>query len=342
MTRIVTVRVVILSALVALAAAVLGFPKAVAQPAGACSDVLLVSEDGTEDPMARALLAYLTRPIDYYIGEEQAFAVVNVRAAELLKAPRAKNMVICGVANPVSDVGQYITSLLGDDAVEQVRTGKAAIFTREDLPHPGQLTVIVTASSSEDLMVIIDSRGEEIVETIEASCRNRLRPILLDRMNEQLTRTLHEIYGFIIKVPTPYRLLGEKTDPPGIELLCEAPARLLGIFWLDWDRRPTMEDAAALYKIRAEYVWKRYDGDVMDSTRVTYKLARLGRYPSLEMSGYWSNSRAVAGGYYETFFVYEEREKLLWAVDLLVFAPGVPKHPLFRELRALAETFRYD
>ena len=339
MSRIPGVRDVVLCA---VAVVVCGRLETAAQPTSACSELLLVSEDGAQDPAARALSSYLTRAVDYYIAEEQAFAVVNVRAADLVGVPKAKNIVICGVANLVTDVGHYIMSTIGDAAVAQVRTDGAAIFKREDLPRSGQFTIVVTAISTEDLIKIIETRGEEVVEMIEASCRNRLRPSLLDHKNEELTRQLHDTYGFTIEVPRPYRLLSERPDPPGIELLCEAPARLLGIFWVDWDREPTLEDARALYTARAEYVWKRYDGDVMDSTRVRYKIARLGVYPALEMSGYWSNSRAVAGGCYDTFFVYQEREKLLWAVDLHAFAPGVPKHPLFRELRAVGETFRYD
>jgi hypothetical protein len=328
--------------LCAIAVIVCGRLEAAAQVKSACSELLLVSEDGAEDPGARALSSYLTRTIDYYIAEERAFVVTNVRAADVVGLPKAKNIVICGVANPITDVGNTIASTIGDDAVSEVRRGGAAIFEREGVPRSGQLTIVVTASSMEDLMEIIEARGEAIVEMIEASCRHRLRPGLLDHKNNELTRRLHDTYGFTIEVPRPYRLLSEKSDPPGIELLCEAPARLLGIFWIDWDREPTLEDARLLFAARAAYVWKRYDGDVMDSTRVRYSPARLGVYPALEMSGYWSNSRSVAGGCYETFFVYEAREKLLWAIDLLVFAPGVPKHPLFRELRAMGETFRYD
>ena len=60
------------------------------------------------------------------------------------------------------------------------------------------------------------------------------------------------------------------------------------------------------------------------------------------MGGYWYNDKATVGGYFETFFVYDQDEKLLWAIDMLAFAPGKPKHPLFRELRAVGETFRYN
>jgi hypothetical protein len=94
--------------------------------------------------------------------------------------------------------------------------------------------------------------------------------------------------------------------------------------------------------MRARYVWERYDKDEMDGERVVYEPARLGPYDSIRMSGYWFNDEEVLGGYYETYFIYDERVELLWAVDLLVLAPGKQKHPLVRELRALAETFRIE
>jgi hypothetical protein len=96
-----------------------------------------------------------------------------------------------------------------------------------------------------------------------------------------------------------------------------------------------------LFSIRADYVWKRYDKDQMDKERVVFEAARLGRYDAVRMSGYWFNDEQVIGGYYETYFVFDERAALLWAVDLLVLAPGKPKHPLVRELRAIAETMRF-
>ncbi len=311
-------------------------------PAGSYSTVLLVTDEGAEDPLARAIAPHLTKMIDYYIGEEPAFRVEHIRAADLLEVPATKNILICGVADPLTDVGSQIVSQLGSAAVEQVKAGRANIFKRENLPGPGQLTLIVTAGSREELVEIIDKRGDEVVETLEESCRNRIRRYLLKYKDEQLTKRLFETYGFVIEVPTLYTLLSEEPNPPGIELLREAPARLLGVFWLDWDHELTLDDAKTVYDARASYVWERYDKDVMDSTRVEYKLTRLAEYPALEMKGYWSSSHALAGGYYMTYFVYAKREKLLWALDLLVFAPGLPKHPHFRELRALAETFRYD
>lgn len=311
-------------------------------PAGSYSDVLIVSEDGAADPSARAIAEHLARPVDYYMDEEQAFNVSHMRAADLVGAPEVKSIVVCGVANPVSSVGQYILSRVGAESVRKIDEGEASVFKRENVPSAGQLTLIVTAGNEDALHELIRSRGEQILETIEASCRSRLRDFLLEQENKSLTRKLRETYGFTVKVPTDYTMINEDAEPAGVELLREGPARLLGVFWIDWDHEPTLEDSLALFRARSDYVWKRYDGDVVDSTRVEFAPSRLGEYPAVRMSGYWSNSRALAGGYYETYFVYHEGAELLWCVDLLAFAPGLPKRPQFRELLALAETFRFD
>ncbi|UCG50978.1 MAG: DUF4837 family protein [Candidatus Latescibacterota bacterium] len=311
-------------------------------PAGSYSNVLVVTEEGAQDPVARMLTPHLTRTIDYYIGEESPFNVEHVRAVDLVEVPATKNLLFCGVADPLTDIGRNIMSQLGEGAVEKVRSGQANIFKRENLPGPGQLTMIVTAKSRDDLAEVIAERSDELVEAIEESCRSRLRHYLLKHKNAEITRRLRETYGFAVEVPILYKLLSEKTNPPGVELLREGPARLLGVFWLDWDHEPTLADSATLYEAREQYVWERYDGDVMDSTRVDFSRTRLGKYSAVKMEGYCSNTRALAGGYYQSFFVYEERDRLLWVIDLLVFAPGLPKHPHFRELIALAETFRYE
>ena len=307
-----------------------------------CSEVLLVTEGGDGDTAGSALVALLERPIDYFVGEERAFEVTDIRLSDLRRVPDATNVVICGVANPGTEMGRYLGGVLGEDVFDRVRSERSALYKKEDVPGPGQLTVVVTAVSEADLRGCVERRGAEISEILESGCRERLRRYFAGRTDGTLSRRLHTTYGFSIDIPKSYRLLDEGDDPPGVQLICDGPARLLGVTWFDWVRRPALSDSLQLFAARAEYVWKAYEGDVMDSTRVTYRLARLGVYSALEMSGYWSSSRSVAGGYYRTFFVYEPDESLLWAVDLLVFAPGMPKHPLVRELQAIADTFRYD
>jgi hypothetical protein len=311
-------------------------------PAGSYSEVLLVTEDGPASGFLPLVLPYISRELHFYTSDEKQFHVSVVKAADLPDFPSTKNILIVGVADELTSIGQMIETLIGRGGMAKVSSGRASILKRENLPAPGQLTVIVTAKSGSELEQVLEERGGEIPDIIEASCRKRLRRFFLDFENEELERYLNNKYGFSLVIPTLYKLQSEAKRPPGIELMRENPTRSLGVFWVDWKHEPTSEDVKKLFKLREDYVFERYDGDAMDSTRVEFSGAKLGRYDAIEMAGYWYNTRSIAGGAYRTYFVYDEKDELLWAVDLLVYAPGGRKHPLFRELLALAETFRYD
>jgi hypothetical protein len=312
-------------------------------PAGSYSEVLLVTEYGEEDPWFEAAAPLITREYDYVISQESGFELFSTRAADLEDFPTYKNIVICGPLDTSTEVGRRIQGLIGPQKTHEVLQGKAAILKKENLPSPGQVTLILTAADGQELQDVLDARGDEIRDILEASCRERLRRGLLTNPNEELMTDLQRRFGFYVGIPSGlYKLFSDDGRPPGVELLRQPPARVLGVYWVDREQPPTIYDRDELFDIRSNYVWKRYDHDKMDRDKVDYRYMKLGEYDSVRMAGYWYNDDAVAGGYFETYFVHDPDNELLWAVDLVVYAPGRPKHPLVRELEALAETFRYD
>lgn len=311
-------------------------------PAGSYSEVLLVTEEGEESRWTERLTPLIARELDFYVDFEDQFRITSVRASEMEDFPAFKNVVLCGVMESSTDVGQLIIGMIGDAGVERVRREGAHILKKDDKPVYNQLTLVITANSEVALERLLAERGEELTDILEESCRSRVRRHLLKRRNDALAEDLHRKYGFRVEVPSLYRILSDKTNPPGVELIREPPTRILGVFWVDRKVPPTLEDRDELFDIRAQYVWKRYDKDRMDEERVIFEPARLGRHDSIRMSGYWFNDEHLMGGYYETYFIFDERADLMWAVDLLVLAPGKPKHPLVRELQALAEVIRFD
>jgi len=311
-------------------------------PAGSYSEVLLVTEGGADGEWNEIIEPYIARELNYYVDYEPQFRITPVKASDMDDLPPFKNIVLCGVMESSTDVGQRIIGMIGDAGVDRVRREGARILKKQDRPFKNQFTLIVTATSEDKLRGVIDERGDEIAGVLEESCHERLRRHLLKRNNEALTEELYRKYGFRIQIPSLYRVLSDKPTPPGVELIREPPTRILGVFWTDRESPPTMGDTDELLDIRAQYVWKRYDNDRIDKDRVEFEPARLGRYDAIRMSGYWYNDEEVYGGYFETYYIFDGRADLLWAVDLLVLAPGKPKHPLVRELRALAETIRFN
>jgi hypothetical protein len=309
-------------------------------PAGSYSEILLVTEEGQNGEWTQLLTPLIARELDYYTDIEDQFRITAIKASELDDFPAFKNIVLCGVLNSTTSVGQNIIDMIGNSGVEQVRQEGALLLKKQDQPVKNQFTLIITAVDRQSLVDLIEDRGQQLTEILEQGCRERLRRHLLKRRKQELSERLYRDYDFRVQIPTVYRLLSEDPQPPGVELIREPPTRILGVFWVDRKDPPTMGDEDELFAIRAGYVWERYDNDEMDRSRVVFEPARMGSYDSIRMSGYWYNDEQVIGGYYETYFIHDERADMLWAVDLLVLAPGKLKHPLVRELRALAETFR--
>lgn len=312
-------------------------------PTGSYSEIDLVAEDGRGGEWATALIPILQAERDYFVDKEPAFNVVSVAAEPSADPATVKNIVLCGVLDGSTAVGGRIAYLLGEAGVKRVMDGEATILKKENVPFQGQLTLIITAANADALRAVLRERAEEIPEIIDASCRERLRRYLLERRRAALSEEMRRHWGFFIEIPTLYTLYSEGEDPPGVELQRESPPRVLGVFWKEWDHAPTLYSTDELFDFRADYVRRRYDGDRMERDRVRYAYVRLGEYTAVKMSGYWYNDTySMAGGYFETWFVWDKASKLLWAVDGLVYAPGREKTSLVRELHALAETFRYE
>jgi len=311
------------------------------QPLGSYSELLLVTELGAQDEWAQILTPLIAREVDYVTDREPAFRITAVAAEKMRDFPAYKNVVMCGVLEPTTSIGQQIAGLLEEADARRVRDESAVIVELEDRPSRNQFTMILTAANAAALRELIAKRAGEIDGILERSCRARIRRGLLEQKNGPLMAELHGRYGFTIEIPTLYRVLSEGTEPPGVELVREPPTRILGVFWTERNAAPTVDDAEELFRIRADYAWKRYDNDEMDRERASFERARIGSYDAVKMAGYWYNERDVVGGCFATYYIYDPSAKLLWGLDLLVFAPGRPKHAMFRELLALAETFRY-
>ena len=311
-------------------------------PVGSYSSVMIVTETGTLDKSTEKLVRQIQHPVDYYTKEELQFKAKLVSAYQVEKEPPSKNMILFGLVRQ-GEVGKLIEGFIGTASVRKVLDGKINVFKKLDYPYAGQLTIIITAASSERLAEVVSENGALIREIIEEANRTRLRNYLLDREKNELTEEIRAKYKFTLRIPFLYELNQERKDLPGIEFVRTAPHRGLTISWRSWPQgEVSLADSSSLYDIRADLAWKMYDKDVMRRDLVSFAEDHLGDYRIVRMDGYWENSEGIYGGPYSCFFLYDDIHSRLWIVDMLVYGPGFDKHPLLRELRAVAETFRLD
>ncbi len=308
-------------------------------PVGSYSSVMIVTETGQLDKLTESLVRQVQHPVDYYTKEELQFKAKLVSAYMVEKEAPSKNMILFGLVRE-GEVGKLIEGFIGTASVRKVLEGKINIFRKLDYPYAGQLTIIITAASKERLEEVVSESGTLIRDIIEEANRERLREYLLQKEKSELTEEMRAKYKFTLRIPFLYELNQERKDVPGIEFVRTAPHRGLTVSWRSWPSGAvSLADSSSLYDIRAELAWKMYDKDVMRRDLVSFAEDRIGNYETIRMDGYWENSEGIYGGPFSCFFLYDDLRSRLWIIDTLVYGPGFDKHPLLRELRAVAETF---
>ena len=308
-------------------------------PVGSYSDVMIVTESGKLDKLTESMVREIQHTVDYYTKEELQFRAKLIAVRDIENKPPSKNMILFGLVRQ-GEIGALIESFIGTASVRKVLEGKTNIFRKLDYPYAGQLTLIVTAASSERLDKVVESNGAIIRDIIEEANRERLRNYLLEREQVEITEELKARYKFTLSVTFLYELYQQPSDVPAIELVRVKPHRGLAVSWRSWDGgMVSLADSSSLYDLRAELAWKMYDKDVMRRDIVSFSEDRLGDFNAVRMDGYWENSVGLYGGPYSCFFVFDDVRSRIWIIDTLVYGPGFDKHPLLRELRAVAETF---
>jgi hypothetical protein len=313
-----------------------------APPAGSYSGIVLVTETGRIEGPTADMVNALQHELDFYTRNELQFRVRVVPAYQFEKEIPAKNMVIFGIVNQ-GKIGSIIERLIGDSGARGVLQGRYSVFKKMDSPVKGQLTVVVTGVSSEDLALAAREQGAILRDIIEDGNRERLRESMLKQgENSYLERNLKERYGFSFRIPNVYKLEEERPEIPGISLIHPEPPRVLSVSWKAFGKGTvSLADSNELYGFRSDVSFKLFDKYIMRRDLVRFTATRLGAYEAVRMDGYWESSVEAAGGSFACWFIADGVKSRVWLVDCLVYAPGQDKNELLRETMAFAETFSF-
>ena len=311
-------------------------------PAGSYSGIVLVTETGRIEGSTAEMVNALQHELDFYTKNELQFKVRVVPAYEFEKEIPAKNMVIFGIVNQ-GKVGSIIEQFIGPSGARGVLQGKYSVFKKMDSPVAGQLTIIVTGVSGEDLALAAREQGAILRNIIEDGNRERLRESMLKQGEDTyLERRLKDRYGFSLRIPNVYKLEEERPEIPGVSLIHPEPPRVLSVSWKAFGKGTvSLADSNELYQLRSDVSFKLFDKYTMRRDLVKFTATRLGAYEAVRMDGYWESSVEAAGGSFVCWFVADGVKSRVWLVDCLVYAPGQDKNELLREATAFAETFSF-
>jgi hypothetical protein len=308
--------------------------------AGSYSDVVLVAGSGAAPAAVAALRGALEAPVADLGGDEPLFRVTLLPETRLGRERFHKNLIVAAPIDAPGAAAALVRRLLPAGDADRLRREGARGFAFEAPFARWQRLVVLTAATPAGLDALLRDAGARLRGELEASAVVRLRDeLLVGPADERRAAALRSAHGFHLQTPESYAYVA----PPGgwrdaVQLVRASPTRMLTVFWIDGVEAARAARPEFVLGLQRDALW-RLHADVLLADGARVAADRLGERPSLVLRGTWQNRTDVAGGPLETHFVHDGAGRL-YGVQLQVFAPGRPKHPALRELRALAATFR--
>ncbi|MBN2171518.1 MAG: DUF4837 family protein [Candidatus Krumholzibacteriota bacterium] len=310
---------------------------------GSYSDVLLISETGKSSPQVREFVQALAHPIRYVFEDENEFNVFHLDVDGITGNTDARNIVFLVRIDEPGALRNRVTRELGRDYLARTREEGHLLLYKQDFYARDQDVYYLLMANRAEQEYVLARLAPTLCQRLRDSTRERYRRYLLrDRENKGGGKYLWQNYGFTLRFPADYHLLQERRDLRAIELHRTDPSRGIAVFWRNEVKdAPGLADSTALLDWRAEVADTLYSGDTMLREETVITKATLGEHDAIRAQGVWQNERDMTGGVFITYFIHDTRLERLLAVDLIVYAPGLAKHPYVRELEALASTLRF-
>ncbi len=317
--------------------------KRIIPAVGPYSDVWLFTETGIQSPLLRGFVEALSHPITYVLEPENEFDVYLRDANQFSGNRDRKNLVLLTRTDRIGGLQSRVSKFLGGEILARVKREGHLILYKRDLFARDQDVYIILMNGSAEEKYVLTRLASTLRDRLRESTRERFRSFLLTgRENKGGGKYLWREFGFTLRFPPEYHLLQEAPEMGAIELHRKDPSRVIGVFWQNGViNPPIVADSLALISFRAGVVDTLYHGDQMLPSDWRFDRTKLGKHDAIRMRGIWANDRDMTGGAYATYFLHDKRRQRLLAVDLLIYAPGMSKHPFMRELEALASTFRF-
>lgn len=301
---------------------------------GSNSGITIVTTPRSEE-IARDLAASLQREV-VTVQYEMAYDVTLITTGEVKDQDNRKNIIVTDYLEPSSKLSKMILDLAAGRK-EDVRSGSVSIFHRQDRWAKGQVVIGITAPTEAGLKEYVRARSEEIFRYVEAVVQARLNRSLFEA-GEQLpvTERLAETYAWSLRLPPRYEVDEKFAAERVIKILNDRPARMITVYWEDGD----WGDAQAACVDRKKMLaWKYWDEDeIVEDALAVKETTFLGK-PAVNLTGTWENKKYVIGGTFTSYCFTCPDCGRNYFVDAAVFAPGLDKLPLMRELEAILVTF---
>jgi hypothetical protein len=311
--------------------------------AGSYSDVAVLFDAAALSPVAQALQRSLQVDAATSLQPEPLFRVDPLPLGQLGRASLYKNVVVLGLVDGTDAGSRELRRWTAGRRLPSLANGRLQRAVREDVYARNQHVVFLVGTDATAMAQAVERAAPALRDDLERSSRARIRVRLLSAGHRASVEARMERQGgFQLGVPAAYRPTRSTLGPQegGVEIAAVDPTRTVAVFYTAAPDPAVLQDRDALLALRRRLGAALLQERLQEAGGLTWARADFRGDSTLTLAGFWESEGGEGGGPFRTFFVYDAQRRRLYAINALVFCPGMDKHPWMREAIAVAESFR--
>ncbi len=315
--------------------------KGILMAAGSYGDLAVVVSDRDLRPVADRFVAQFVTEKTFVIKPEPSFKVDIFEPDRWELAKGYKNVLMLVALGKGGGAEKAARGEISEPTWERLLSGGGGVVQAKDPWSTYQHLVVAASRDRNNLGSILNRNVGKIRKIFEDSNRERiLRRNRYDGLNTNLVNANMDRLGFFLEVPGQYQQNQLEPDGfPGVEMLRQRPSRGITVTWQETtEPSGVLADRDRLIEMREQMGLKMHSEEILPQT-FEWTTVEWGDRKILKLEGAWTSNRFDGGGAFWCYFIPDEQHGRLWCLDLLVYAPGMDKMPMFRKMEAVASTF---
>ncbi len=300
---------------------------------GESDDVVIIGGAGA-GAAVDALNAALTMESSWIVGEPD-FKTTTVGPDRLDDMASRRHIVLVGTWDD-PDMSRIVRSRVGQMSPGDPPGSRVV----EDIWAKGQVVMAVMADSEQDLESYVSDNAFDLKDALDNAARTRLAKSLRDKVaGTGAIEDMDQRFGWSLCPPSGYELFPGDEGEGLVFFRRVQPDRTIFVYWQDGDGSEVNEEFVVTK--RNEMGSLHFDGDEIQWQRdFTVETVDFAGYSALRVSGWWGNRELVGGGPFRSYCFYVPSQKRVYLIDAALFAPGLDKMALMRNLDAALCSFR--